>query len=104
MSTDEFANLLPSKERRKLRRGFTPSERSLLAKLAKRDKVKTQSRAMVVLPSMIGKTILVHNGKEYVPVTIQPEMVAHRLGQFALTRKPTKHSSAGVMATKKERK
>ncbi|RME31726.1 30S ribosomal protein S19 [Candidatus Woesearchaeota archaeon] len=104
MSMDEFAHLLPSSERRKVSRGFTHDEKSLLKKLAKRDKVKTKSRAMIVLPSMVGKTIMVHNGKEYVAVTIQAEMIGRRLGAYALTRKPTKHSSAGVMATKKEKK
>ncbi len=102
LGTDELASLLPSKERRKLRRGLTPAEKSLLKKLEKRDRVKTHSRAMIILPSMFGKTILVHNGKEYVPVLIQPEMVGKRLGEYALTRKPVKHSSAGVSVTEKK--
>lgn len=104
MSTDEFALLLPSKERRKINRGFTHDEKSLLRKLGKRDNVKTKSRAMIILPSMIGKTVKVHNGKEYVSILVQPEMVGHRLGEYALTRKLTKHSSAGVMSSKKETK
>lgn len=104
MSLDEFATMLPSNERRKVRRGFTEAEKSLLNKLAKRDRVKTHSRAMLILPSMIGKTILVHNGKEYTAVTIQPEMVGRRLGQYALTRKPLKHSSAGVVTGKNVKK
>ncbi len=104
MSLDEFLPLLPSNERRKARRGFTHEEQSLLGKLERRDKVKTRSRGMIVLPSMIGKTIQVHNGKEYLPVTITVEMVGHRLGQYALTRKPTKHGGAGVTAKKDEKK
>lgn len=101
MSNDEVALLLPSPERRKMRRGFSPAEQNLLRKLAKRDRVKTQAREMIVLPSMFGKTILVHNGKEYVSVLIQPEMVGRRLGCYALTRKPCKHSSGGVVTGKK---
>jgi len=103
MSIEEFALLLPSDERRKIRRGFTSEEQSLLRKLAKRDRVKTHAREMIVLPSMFGKTILIHNGKEFVPVLITFEMVGHRLGQYVLTRKVTKHGSAGVTA-KKEKK
>lgn len=101
MSLDEFALLLPSNERRKIKRGFTHVEQNLLKKLAKRDRVKTHAREMIILPSMFGKTLLVHNGKEFVQVHIQPEMVGHRLGQFVLTRKLCKHSSAGVTTKKK---
>ncbi len=100
MSLDEFALLMPSRERRKVKRGFTTAEKSLLKKLAKRDRVKTHAREMIVLPSMFGKTILVHNGKEYAPVLINPEMVSHRLGMFALTRKLVRHSAAGVSSAK----
>jgi small subunit ribosomal protein S19 len=102
MAIDELALILPSNERRKIKRGFSPAERSLLKKLAKRDRVKTQSREMVVLPSMFGKTVMVHSGKEYIPVLIQPEMVGRRLGSYVLTRKMVKHSAAGVTATKAE--
>jgi small subunit ribosomal protein S19 len=102
MSIDELALILPSNERRKIRRGFTPEEKSLLRKLAKRDRIKTQAREMIVLPSMFGKTIMVHSGKEYLPVLVQPEMVGRRLGSYVLTRKMVKHSAAGVSAAKAE--
>ncbi len=104
LTMDELALLFPSSERRKMRRGFTKEEQNLLKKLAKRDRVKTHAREMIILPSMIGKTILVHNGKEWVQVMVTIEMVAHRLGQFALTRKSAKHSGAGVTAKKGEKK
>jgi len=103
LSMDELSLLFPSSERRKMRRGFSKEEQNLLKKLAKRDRVKTHAREMIILPSMIGKTLLVHNGKEWIPVLVTIEMVAHRLGQFALTRKMTKHGSAGV-GVKKEKK
>lgn len=96
LTTDEVTLLLPSNERRKIKRGFTHDEQNLMKKLAKRDKVKTQAREMIILPNMFGKTIMVHNGKEYVSVLITPEMIGHRLGQFALTRKLCKHSGGGV--------
>jgi small subunit ribosomal protein S19 len=99
MSIKEFANLIPSRERRTLLRGMTDAEKNLLRKLEKRDNIKTHAREMIVVPQMIGKTLLVHNGKEYTPVPISEEMVGFRLGEFVLTRKMVKHSSPGVGAT-----
>jgi small subunit ribosomal protein S19 len=100
MPLDQFAQLLPSRERRKLLRGFTEQEEKLLRKLKKKDVVKTHCRDMVVLPEMVGKIILVHNGKEFVRVEIKPEMIGHRLGEFAQTRIFIKHSGPGVGATR----
>ncbi len=99
MSVKEFAALIPSRERRTLLRGFTDAEKNLLRKLEKRNNVKTQCREMVIVPQMIGKTLLVHNGKEYTPVPINEEMVGFRLGEFHLTRKPIKHNSPGIGST-----
>jgi len=53
--------------------------------------IKTWSRSSVVFPEMVGLTIAVHNGKEHVPVFITEDMVGHRLGEFALTRKFVVH-------------
>jgi small subunit ribosomal protein S19 len=55
---------------------------------------------MVVLPMMLGQTIKVHDGKTFIPVTIQQEMLGHILGEFALTRKRVAHSAPGVGATR----
>ncbi len=100
MSVKEFAQLVPSRERRTLLRGMTDVEKSLLRKLGKKASAKTHAREMVIVPQMIGKTVLVHTGKEYVQVPINEEMVGHRLGVFALTRKMVKHASPGVGAAK----
>ena len=96
MSVEEFARLIPSRERRSIVRGFTQDEKSLLRKLNKRNNVKTHCREMVIVPQMIGKTVLIHNGKEYFPLTINEEMLGFRLGQFFMTRKIAKHTSPGV--------
>lgn len=48
--------------------------------------VKTWSRASTVLPSFIGHTIAVHDGRKHVPVFITEDMVGHKLGEFAPTR------------------
>ena len=102
LSLKEFINLLPSRERRTLERGFTHEENKLLKKLEKKNNVKTHERQMVIIPKMVGKTILVHNGKDYVQVNITEEMIGHRLGEFALTRKRAIHTSLGVGAKKKK--
>ena len=48
--------------------------------------VKTWSRRSIIIPSMIGLTIAVHNGRQHVPVYVSDEMVGHTLGEFAPTR------------------
>jgi small subunit ribosomal protein S19 len=99
MSIKEFAELIPSRERRTLLRGMTDPEKSLLRKLQKRNNVKTHAREMVVVPQMVGKTIQLHNGKEYTAFEITEEMVGFRLGEFVLTRKMVRHASPGVGAS-----
>ncbi len=100
MPLDELAKLLPARERRKLKRGFTEQEEKLLRKLRKKGTARTHCRDMVVLPEMVGKVVFVHNGKEFGRVEIKPEMIGHRLGEFALTRRFEKHSGPGVGATR----
>ena len=54
--------------------------------------VRTWSRRSMVVPDMIGHTIHVHNGKLFMPVFVTENMVGHRLGEFAPTRKQTVHA------------
>ena len=58
----------------------------------KKEVVKTWSRRSTIFPDFIGHTIAVHNGREFIPVFITEEMVGHKLGEFALTRKFTGHA------------
>ena len=53
--------------------------------------VKTWARASTVTPEMVSRTIAVHNGRVHVPVFISENMVGHKLGEFAPTRKFRKH-------------
>ena len=48
--------------------------------------IKTWSRRSMVSPDMVGLTIAVHNGRQLVPVSINEDMVGHKLGEFAVTR------------------
>ncbi|AFK23272.1 rpsS, small subunit ribosomal protein S19 [Pyrococcus sp. ST04] len=106
MSLEELAKLLPARQRRSLKRGLTPEQKKLLRKirLAKKGKykkpIRTHCRDMIVLPEMVGLTIYVHNGKEFVPVEIKPEMIGHYLGEFAPTRKRVQHGAPGIGATR----
>ncbi|NQU98371.1 30S ribosomal protein S19 [Candidatus Woesearchaeota archaeon] len=100
LSLNELSELLPARQRRKIKRGLTEEEKKLVIKLEKKDNVKTHLRDMVVLPTMVGKTIRVHNGKDFQPVIIQEEMIGHIIGEFILTRKRTEHSAPGVGATR----
>jgi small subunit ribosomal protein S19 len=55
--------------------------------------IKTWSRRSMIIPSMIGMTIAVHNGRQHVPVYVTDEMVGHKLGEFAPTRTFKGHSA-----------
>lgn len=96
LSVAEFAELLPSRQRRSIKRGFSEEQKHLLAKLEKKNNVKTHSRDMIILPMMVGKTIQVHTGKAFQQVIVTDEMIGHFLGEFALTRKKATHTNIGV--------
>ena len=48
--------------------------------------IKTWSRRSTILPDFVGLTIVVHNGKQHIPVYVTENMVGHKLGEFSLTR------------------
>lgn len=109
MPMDMFIKLLPARQRRSLLRGLTEEQRKLLWKIRKARKsilegkkvvVKTHVRDMVILPEMVGLTIAVYNGKEFVPVRITFEMIGHYLGEFSPTCKQVQHGEPGLKATK----
>ncbi len=54
--------------------------------------IKTWSRRSMIVPQMIGHTIAVHNGKMHLPVYISENMVGHKLGEFAPTRRFGHHA------------
>ena len=59
----------------------------------KKEVVKTWSRRSTIYPDFIGHTFAVHNGKEFIPVYVTEDMVGHKLGEFALTRKCGGHGA-----------
>lgn len=128
MPMDELVKLLPARARRSLLRMSDPEIRSrmieygmlnserddperlkLLRKVLKAREIlsrgknvviKTHVRDAVVLPVMVGLTVAVYNGKEFVPVKITPEMIGHYLGEFAVTTKKVEHGEPGLKATR----
>ena len=53
----------------------------------KKEVIKTWSRRSTIYPDFVGHTFAVHNGKDFIPVYVTEDMVGHKLGEFALTRK-----------------
>ena len=112
MSLEELSDLFPARQRRSLKRGFTPQQLKLLLKIRKIRKklesgklkkppvIRTHVRDMIVLPEMVGFTIAVYNGKEFIPVKIVPEMIGHYLGEFSPTTKIVQHGEPGLKATR----
>lgn len=109
MNMDEFIQLLPARARRSLRRGLPPRQKKLLERLRRAYRAKkrgkdiltrTHVRDMLIFPEMVGLKIGVYNGKSYEIVDVKPEMIAHYLGEFSLTRRHVQHGSPGIGATR----
>jgi len=109
MSMDEFIRILPSRQRRSLLRGLSQEQRILLESVRKAKEatqqgqkkvVKTHSRDMIILPEMVGVTLMIHNGKDFTSVEVAPGMIGHFMGEFAITNKPVKHGAPGIGASR----
>ncbi len=123
MPMDQLLELLPSRARRSLLRESSPEiqqrrmemgikesprlkllrkvmEARELLKQGKKVRIRTHVRDMIILPVMVGLTIEVYNGKEFIPVKITPEMIGHYLGEFAPTTRIVQHGEPGLKATR----
>jgi small subunit ribosomal protein S19 len=84
---------------RSLRKGYF-IDAPLLEKVEKaqvskdRRVIRTWSRRSTIIPSMVGLTIAVHNGKNFIPVFVTENMVGHKLGEFAPTRTFKAHAGS----------
>ena len=87
---------------RSLKKGPYVDERVMKKVLAGKPgtQIKTWSRACAIAPEMVGFTFMVHNGKTFLPVFVTENMVGHKLGEFAPTRKFVRHG--GKMAKEQE--
>ena len=102
----EFMQLLPARQRRSLKHGFSEEQKKLLLKIDKtlqgtyKKPIRTHCRDMVVLPKMIGLTVHIHAGNKFLPILIQSEAVGLYLGELTMTRAKVAHSAPGIGATK----
>jgi len=74
---------------------------NLLNKTKKREIIKTWSRASTIIPSMLGHTISVYNGKKHIPIYITEDLIGHKLGEFSLTRNFKSHKKVDRKIKKK---
>lgn len=106
MSTEAILQLLPSRARRSLNRGISDDKRKLLEDVrSQKDgklsgQIKTHARDMIILPVMVGATIGVYTGKEFLSVQVKPEMIGHYLGEYAITNKKVVHGTPGIGASR----
>jgi small subunit ribosomal protein S19 len=109
MSIEEIARLLPSRERRTLKRGLSQQQKNLLENVKKHPEKfhKTHLRDLIILPEMVGKKFGVYMGGskgesavKWVSIEVKPEMIGHRLGEFSIPIKRVAHSAPGVGASK----
>ena len=99
----EFAKLLPSRKRRAVFRSsdsISKFVQECQKKVVSNKKIKTQTRDMIIMPQLVGMKIQVYNGKEYLPIDINWEMIGHYLGEFSHTRRKVEHSAPGIGATR----
>lgn len=105
-SYDRIFQMLNSRQRRSLTRGITDAKRKLISeiKAAKAgtltNPIKTHLRDLIILPNMVGITVNVFSGKDFVPVTIRAEMIGHYLGEYVITNKRVSHGAPGVGASR----
>jgi len=64
-----------------------------MAKAGDKKPIKTWSRRSVVMPDFVGYTMLIHNGRKFIPVFLTENMVGHKLGEFSPTRTFRKHGA-----------
>ncbi len=106
MKIEDYVKLLPARMRRTYKRGVVQRYEPLVKKIraakeGKRKKpIKTHARDMITIPEMIGLTIHVYDGKQYVPIEITDEMLGKYLGELTMTRRKVQHSAPGIGATK----
>ena len=83
-------------------------EESLIKKVEKQPKqanrkpIKTWSRKSTIIPEFVGFSVLIYNGRKFIPLTISEDMVGHKLGEFAPTRTFVGHTPADKKAAKEE--
>jgi small subunit ribosomal protein S19 len=99
----EFARYLKAGQRRSVLRQFQDIEKFVSRtkkKILKDKKLRTHKRDLIIVPGMVGLKIQIYDGHNFIPIEITGDMLGHRLGEFAPTRKRVSHGTAGIGATK----
>ena len=91
---EKLLKLFSARARRSLTRGTMSDDKK------NKNPIKTHLRDVIILPYMIGKTVHVFSGKEFVPVIITVQMVGHYLGEYVITNKRVNHGAPGVGASR----
>ena len=111
LSKEELANipneklfkLFTARVRRSLTRGINDDKRKLMEEMKDKNNknpIKTHLRDLIILPYMVGVTVHIFSGKEFVPTTITLQMVGHYLGEYVITNKRVNHGAPGVGASR----
>ena len=104
ITNEKLLKLFSARARRSLTRGTMSDDKKKLMEEMKdknnKNPIKTHLRDLIILPYMIGVTIHVFSGKEFVPITITVQMVGHYLGEYVITNKRVNHGAPGVGASR----
>ena len=100
---EKLFKLFSARIRRSLTRGINDDKRKLMEEMKDRknkNPIKTHLRDLIILPYMVGVTVHIFSGKEFVPITITLQMVGHYLGEYVITNKRVNHGAPGVGASR----
>ena len=103
MPQEKLLKLFSARVRRSLTRGINDDKRKLMEEMKDKNNknpIKTHLRDVIILPYMVGATVHIFSGKEFVPVTITLQMVGHYLGEYVITNKRVNHGAPGVGASR----
>ena len=106
LRSDKLFKLITARARRSLKRGINDGKRKLIDEIkdAKagnhKNTIKTHLRDLIILPYMVGVTVNIFSGKEFVPITISKEMIGHYLGEYVITNKRVTHGAPGVVSSR----
>ena len=100
---EKLFKLFTARVRRSLTRGINDDKRKLMEEMKDKNNknpIKTHLRDVIILPYMVGVTVHIFSGKEFVPTTITLQMVGHYLGEYVITNKRVNHGAPGVGASR----
>ena len=101
---EKLFKLFTARVRRSLTRGTMSDDKKKLMEEMKdknnKNPIKTHLRDLIILPYMVGVTVHIFSGKEFVPITITLQMVGHYLGEYVITNKRVNHGAPGVGASR----